>query len=61
MGTLIQIGIGFALGVAYMNGTLGEFLDITVNLLNSGAEAVAQATEPTHTEKLEKLVDKYTD
>ena len=56
MKTLIVLAVGFFLGVAYMNGTLGDFGAITKNLVNSAAEQVVEATEPTTVEILE---DKY--
>ena len=56
MKTLIVLAVGFFLGVAYMNGTLGDFGKITKNLVNSAAEQVVEATEPSAVEILE---DKY--
>jgi hypothetical protein len=56
MGHLAALVLGFFLGVAYMNGTLDEFGDITVNLVNAGAEKIVEATEPTALEKIEKKV-----
>lgn len=54
MKTLIVLAVGFFLGVAYMNGTLGDFGAITKNLVNSAAEQVVQATEPSAVEILEE-------
>ncbi len=55
---MINLIIGFVLGALYMNGTLAEFGDIMLNLVNSTAEQVSAATEPTTLEKLEqKMVD----
>ena len=54
MKTVIVLAVGFFLGVAYMNGTLGDFGDITRNLVNATAEQIAEATEPTTVEILEE-------
>jgi hypothetical protein len=58
MKTIMVLAFGFTMGVMYMNGTLGEFGDITTNLVNSVAQQVVDATEPTTLEKIEnKVVD----
>jgi len=53
---MIKFAVGFVLGVLFMNGTLNDFLDISRNLVNAGAEKIAEVTEPTTAEILE---DKY--
>ena len=53
---MIKFAVGFVLGVLFMNGTLNDFLDISRNLVNAGAEQIAEITEPTTAEILE---DKY--
>ena len=58
MRTVIVLVLGFVIGVSYMNGTLDQLGDTVLRLLNTGAEAVVEATEPSTLEKIEeKVVD----
>jgi hypothetical protein len=54
--TIIVLVVGFVIGVSYMNGSLNQLGDTALRLLNTGAEAVVEATEPTTLEKIEKKV-----
>ena len=53
MKTLIVLAIGFYIGVSYTNGSLDAVFSQAQQAVNTGAEQVAAATEPTAQEQIE--------